>query len=138
MTMRRAICVLATMVVLSGCDSLDPLIVQLQDDRGAAAKVAGSWTGNATVSAQSLAFTLTVQDTTVTGTGSYSAETHGGNLDVQGSATRSGVRLDLFLDDLSTAHFVGTQPSSTTLTGTLSYQPVNGTASSQAITFTKQ
>src|SRR5215208_1769383 len=95
MTMRRAICVLATMVVLSGCDSLDPLIVQLQDDRGAAAKVAGSWTGNATVSAQSLAFTLTVQDTTVTGTGSYSAETHGGNLDVQGSATRSGVRRSL-------------------------------------------
>jgi hypothetical protein len=136
--MRRAICALATLALLSGCDSLDPLIVQLQDDRGAAAKVVGSWTGNATAASQSLAFTLTVQDTTVTGTGTYSAQTHGGNLDVHGSATRSGVRLDLFLDDLSTAHFVGTQPSSTTLTGTLSYEPVNGTASSQVITFTKQ
>jgi hypothetical protein len=136
--MRRTIYVLASMALLSGCDGLDPLIVGLQDNSGAAAKVAGSWTGNATLAIQSLAFTLTVQDTLITGTGTYSAQTHSGGLDVQGSATRAGVRLDLFFDDLSTGHFVGTQPSSTSLTGTLSYEPVTGTASSQLVTFTKQ
>ena len=136
--MRRTLYALVTMALLSGCDGSNPLIVGLRDDRGAAARVVGSWTGTATVAGRTLAFTLSVQDTIVTGIGTYSSQLESGDLDLQGAATRSGVRLDLFFDDLSTAHFVGTQPSSVSLSGTLSFDPINGPASSELVTFTKQ
>jgi hypothetical protein len=138
MTMRRALFALLAVTMLSSCDGGAPLIVPLRDDQGAAARVAGTWAGTASVAGHSLLLTLAVQDTVISGSGTYSSQIQSGTLQVEGSATRSGVRLNLFFDDLRTAHFVGTQPSSTQLTGTLTYDPVNGTASNQLITFTKQ
>jgi hypothetical protein len=100
--------------------------------------LAGQWSQDNTVVGSSVVLTLSVSDTVVTGTGAYTIEAgRPGTLTVSGVATATHVSLDLTYDTGAVAHFDGTLPVGSVLSGAIKYGPKDAMIPSYAITFHK-
>lgn len=100
--------------------------------------LAGQWLQDNTVVGSSLALSLSVSDTVVTGTGTYTIEAgRSGSLTVSGVATPTHVSLDFAYDSGALAHFDGTLPVGAVLAGAIKYGPKDAMIPSYSITFHK-
>ena len=83
---------------------------------------AGDWLQARLVPGSSMLLHLTLRDTTVTGTGTFSIEAGAnGTLTVTGIATSSQVSLDMVQSNGTTAHFRGTLATADSMSGSLYY-----------------
>jgi hypothetical protein len=100
--------------------------------------LAGQWLQDNTVVGSSLGLSLSVSDTVVTGTGTYSIEAgRSGSLTVSGVASPTHVSLDFTYDSGALAHFDGTLPVAAVLAGAIKYGPKDAMIPSYSITFHK-
>jgi hypothetical protein len=98
----------------------------------------GHWSEDSTVVGSSLVLSLSVNDTLVTGTGTYAIEAgRSGTLTVSGGVTAARVSLDFSYDYGAVAHFDGTPPTGTQLAGAIKYGPKDAMIASYLITFHK-
>lgn len=100
--------------------------------------LAGQWSQDSTVVGSSVVLSLAVTDTVVTGTGTYTIEAgRPGTLTVSGVATPTHVSLDLTYDTGALAHFDGTLPVGSVLSGAIKYGPKDAMIPSYSVTFHK-
>jgi hypothetical protein len=112
----RSILALPLLAALAACFSDSP--GSLTDPHVIASDLRGTWSEPFSFPGISTVFQLSVADTMVSGTGSYSIEAgRSGTLTVTGVISGADVKLDILRDNGDLAHFVGRLTAPTVLDG---------------------
>jgi hypothetical protein len=85
-----------------------------------------------------LVLRLDVRGSTVTGSGTYTAEGRSGTLTQKGTISDGGLRLDITYDSGAVAQFTGARVSDSELAGGLHFGPAGSLTPSAAVTFDKK
>lgn len=101
---------------------------------------AGTWAQRAAAAGTSFVFTLKVEGTTVTGTGTYSVEGGRSGALTETAGTISGETLQLAItyDNGALAQFTGQVASASVLSGSLHFGPPQSLTPSAVVTFDRK
>jgi hypothetical protein len=100
---------------------------------------AGTWAQREAVAGTSFVFTLAVDGTNVTGTGTYSIEGgRSGTLSEMGTISGETLQLAMTYDNGALAQFEGRIPSASVLSGTLHFGPPQSLTPSAVVTFDRK
>jgi hypothetical protein len=137
---RQLAVALLVLAVGAGCSNA----VDLKDPNVVAAELRGTWARSFTVPGVSTVLVISVQDLTVTGTGTFADEAGpSGTLAITGQVTtqqmgRPVVQIDFAQSDGFTGHFSGVLTNANSLDGIVWYSSAGITADPVTATFRRQ